>query len=119
MKTKTACKRNKKAEHGWRKTSDGEPPPVADPSSVEPERSIACVHSAMDSSPNRSPNCSPNVKTLAIAAGLFTVITLAQFFAAVAANSTALLADCVSMVAEPQPATFLAVGRAESSWLRG
>jgi len=86
---------------------------------VEPERSIACVHSAMDSSPNRSPNCSPNVKTLAIAAGLFTVITLAQFFAAVAANSTALLADCVSMVAEPQPATFLAVGRAESSWLRG
>mmetsp|Transcript_7224 Transcript_7224/g.23159 ORF Transcript_7224/g.23159 Transcript_7224/m.23159 type:complete len:293 (+) Transcript_7224:108-986(+) len=51
----------------------------------------------MDSSPNRSPNCSPNVKTLAIAAGLFTVITLAQFFAAVAANSTALLADCVSM----------------------
>ena len=52
----------------------------------------------MDCSPVCSPNCSPNVKTLAIAAFLFAVITLAQFFAAIAANSAALLADCVSMV---------------------
>lgn len=39
----------------------------------------------------------PNSKVLLVTMGFFTTITIAQVFAAIQANSSALMADCVSM----------------------
>jgi divalent metal cation (Fe/Co/Zn/Cd) transporter len=41
--------------------------------------------------------CTPNIRALAVSAFLFTLITVAQVFAAIKANSKALMVDCISM----------------------
>eukprot|EP00993_Chasmostoma_nieuportense_P003028 NODE_3776_length_902_cov_34.064516_g3623_i0.p1 GENE.NODE_3776_length_902_cov_34.064516_g3623_i0~~NODE_3776_length_902_cov_34.064516_g3623_i0.p1 ORF type:complete len:264 (+),score=51.14 NODE_3776_length_902_cov_34.064516_g3623_i0:58-849(+) len=41
--------------------------------------------------------CTANIKSLSLTMALFSIITAAQFVGALAANSSALLADCVSM----------------------
>jgi len=41
--------------------------------------------------------CTPNIRALAVSSALFTIITLAQVFAAIKAHSHALMTDCVSM----------------------
>jgi len=44
--------------------------------------------------------CTPNIRALSVSAILFSVITVAQYFAAIAANSQALKMDCISMAVD-------------------
>ena len=55
----------------------------------------------------------PNTKVLVVAMGLFATITTAQVFAAIAAHSSALMADCVSMGID---AVSYGVTAASESW---
>jgi Co/Zn/Cd efflux system component len=44
--------------------------------------------------------CTPNIRALSVSAFLFSLITVAQYFAAIAANSQALKMDCISMAVD-------------------
>jgi Co/Zn/Cd efflux system component len=44
--------------------------------------------------------CTPNIRALSVSAFLFTLITVAQYFAAIAAHSQALKMDCISMAVD-------------------
>eukprot|EP01052_Picozoa_sp_SAG31_P036013 SAG31_NODE_4430_length_3236_cov_2.591011_1_plen_400_part_00 len=82
------------------------------PPSVQPFRQLgdefaaaaasaaASAASAANSDRRATACCSPNVRILCVAAVLFGTITLVQFVAALAANSMALLADCVCMAVD-------------------
>merc|ERR1719327_1317165 len=57
----------------------------------------ANMREAEESQVKKDKKCTPNIRALAVSAFLFTTITVAQVFAAIAANSKALMGDCISM----------------------
>merc|ERR1719327_1054465 len=57
----------------------------------------ANMREAEESQVKKDKKCTPNIRALAVSAFLFTTITVAQVFAALAANSKALMVDCISM----------------------
>jgi Co/Zn/Cd efflux system component len=62
----------------------------------------AVMSNAVDQAkPDKKGNrCTPNIRALSVSAFLFSLITVAQYFAAIAANSQALKMDCISMAVD-------------------
>jgi Co/Zn/Cd efflux system component len=62
----------------------------------------AVMSNAVDQAkPEKKGNrCTPNIRALSVSAFLFSLITVAQYFAAIAANSQALKMDCISMAVD-------------------